>query len=320
VRSAGVTTSVRAARAARGFTIVELLLSLIMSLVIITSATAFAINSWETRRGWTLREGVDRNARFLGLAIARDAQEAGIDIESTPVFGTLGTFGDTLSIVSVPYEGNEPAPIYRFDPDDGAVTNPLQPGNVCGDKCLKFQKDDGTFDIDAGDVVRLQVGGERRLLMVTGTADAGTHFTMTYAELDRLMGRPAGLGDTLLIDRFGTAVQKVKVVAYWWDANSQQVYRAERFSTAGAPIGGVIADGVGDWQADLVFQGDVKAEAYDGFDTDSLNDGNRIVAVEINAKVLADRTDPSVNDGQRIYRYYTWRVAPRNLQYEKNRL
>lgn len=304
----------------RGFTIVELLISLLMALVIISSATAFAVTSWESRRSWTLREGVDRNARFLGLAIARDAAEAGIDIESTPVFGTLATFGDTLSIVSVPFEGDDPAPTYRLDPDDGGTTNPIAPGGICGNRCLKFEKANGTFDISAGDIVRFQVGGERRLLYVTGSADAGTHFTLEYAELSALMGRPAGLGDTLMIDRFGSAVQKVNLVSYWWDPGTKQVWRAERYTASGSPLGGVLADGIADWQASLVFQGDVEHDFYDGFDADSTNDGHRIVSVKVRAKVAADRTDPSVNGGNPVYRYYTWRVAPRNLQYEKNRL
>ena len=32
-----------------------------------------------------IREAIDRNARFVGMSIARDAQEAGIAMESTPL-------------------------------------------------------------------------------------------------------------------------------------------------------------------------------------------------------------------------------------------
>lgn len=45
----------------------------------------------QTRRGWTARESIDRGARFIGLALARDVQEAGIAMESTPTFASLGT-------------------------------------------------------------------------------------------------------------------------------------------------------------------------------------------------------------------------------------
>ena len=67
-------------RTRRGFTLVELLLSMTIALVVITGATSFSMNSWKTRRGWTVREGVDRGARFVGLSLARDVQEAGSSI------------------------------------------------------------------------------------------------------------------------------------------------------------------------------------------------------------------------------------------------
>lgn len=310
-----------ARRARRGFTIVELLISLTMSLVILSAATAFAVTSWEGRRGWTLREGVDRNARFIGMAISRDASEAGIEIESTPVFGTLGTFGDTISILSVPYEPLV-APTYRFDAMDGDTINPLPPGGNCGTTCLSFLKEDGAFDLQPGDLARLQIGGERRLLLITATNDlGGDNFSIQFLPVDFILSRPAGLDDSLRIDRFGTAIQKLKAVAYWYDPSKKAVMRAERFSpTSAAPIGELLADGVEEWEASLLFTGDVEHSYYNGADEDSTNDGHRIMAVKVRAKVMASRVDPAVNGGNPVYRWYEWRVAPRNLLYEKNRL
>ncbi len=305
----------------RGFTLVELLISLTMALVILSSATAFAMTSWQSRRGWTLREGVDRNARFIGMAINRDAAEAGIDIESTPVFGTLATFGDTVSIISVPYEPLV-APTYRFDAMNNDTVNPLPPGGNCGTTCLTFLKEDGTFNLQAGDLARLQVGGERRLLMITSTNDLGsTHFSIQFLPVSRILGRPAGLDDSLRIDRFGTAIQKLHAVAYWYDASTKSVMRSERLSSgSAAPIGEVLADDVEAWEASLIFIGGFEYPHYDGFDTDTANDGSRVLAVKVRAKVMASRTDPAVNNGQPVFRWYEWRVAPRNLMYEKNRL
>ncbi len=307
-------------RSRRGFTVVELLISLTMALIILSSATAFAMNSWQSRRGWTLKEGVDRNARFIGMALSRDAAEAGIDIESTPVFGTLGTWGDTLSILSVPFDPLV-APTYRFDAMDGGTDNPLPPGGNCGTYCLTFLKEGGTFNLAAGDLARLQIGGERRLLMITNTADLGTHFSVEFLPATRLLGREAGLNDSVLVDRFGTAIQKLHAVAYWYDPGMKSVMRAERLSpTSGMPLGEVLADGVEAWEASLIFQGDIEHSQYDGFDPDTTNDGHRILAVKVRAKVMAQRTDPSVNNGNPVFRWYEWRVAPRNLMYEKNRL
>jgi len=304
----------------RGFTIVELLISLTMALVILSSATAFAVTSWESRRGWTIKEGVDRNARFIGMAVGRDAAEAGIEIESTPVFGSLGTWGDTISILSVPYEPLV-APTYTFDAMDGGTINPLPPGGNCGTYCLSFVKQDGTFNLVAGDLARLQVNGERRLLMITGVNDLGANFSINFLPVERLLGRPAGLSDSLRVDRFGTAIQKLRAVTYWYDGASKTVYRSDRLNSGnGSPIGEALADGVEAWEASLIFTGDFEYPNYNGTDTDTANDGSRVMAVKLRAKVMAARTDPAVNGGNPVYRYYEWRVAPRNLMYEKNRL
>lgn len=303
-----------------GFTIVELLISLIMSLVILSSATAFALNSWQSRRSWTLREGVDRSARFIGMAVSRDASEAGVDIESTPVFGTLGTWGDTLSILSVPFDPAV-APTYRFDAMNNDTINPLPPGGNCGTYCLSFLKENGKFDLGAGDLARLQVGGERRLLLITRSNDLGTHFSVEFLPVSRILGREASLSDSLRIDRFGTAIQKLKAVAYWYDPSTKSVMRGERFSAASAqPIGEVLADGVESWEANLIFEGGIEGSNYNGFDSDTTNNAHQVVAVKVRAKVMAQRVDPAVNGGQPVFRWYEWRVAPRNLMYEKNRL
>jgi len=309
-----------ARRERRGFTIVELLISLTMALVILSSATAFAVTSWESRRGWTLKEGVDRNARFIGMAVGRDAAEAGIEIESTPVFGTLGTWGDTISILSVPFEPLV-APTYTFDAMDGDTVNPLPPGGNCGTYCLSFVKQNGTFNLEPGDLARLQVNGERRLLMITGVNDLGANFSIEFLPVERLLSRPAGLSDSLRLDRFGTAIQKLRAVTYWYDAPSKTVYRSDRLNSGdGSPIGEQLADGVEEWEASLIFTGDVEYPNYNGTDADTANDGSRIMAVKLRAKVQAARTDPAVNGGSPVFRWYEWRVAPRNLMYEKNRL
>lgn len=313
------TLSFDAAR--RGFTIVELLVALVMGVIILSAATKFAVSSWQGRRSWTLRESVDRNARFLGIAIARDAAEAGVSIESTPVFGTLGTFTDTISILSVPFEPNE-APVYRFDAMDGDTINPLPPGGNCGSTCLSFLKHDGTFDLQAGDLARLQIGGERRLLLLTAVNDlGGANFSVEFLPVTSLLGRPAGLDDSLPIDRYGTAIQKLRAVTYWHDPTAKAVFRSERLNpTTGRPVGQQLADGVEAWEARLLFEDGFEAPRYDGMDTDSLNDAHRILGVKVRAKVMASRTDPAVNGGAPVYRWYEWRAAPRNLLYEKNRL
>jgi hypothetical protein len=51
-------------------------------------------------------------------------------------------------------------------------------------------------------------------------------------------------------------------------------------------------------------------------DADTTNDGNDITGTKLRAKIRSTKSDPSVNGGAPIARWYEWRVAPRNLLYE----
>ncbi|MEP6834709.1 MAG: prepilin-type N-terminal cleavage/methylation domain-containing protein [Gemmatimonas sp.] len=310
-------TSLRV-RARKGFTLVELLLSMTVSMVIITSATGFALTSWKSRRGWTIHEAIDRNARFVGMSLSRDAQEAGIGIESTPVFASVAGFGDTLSILSVPYEPNE-SPVYSIYNDGGA--SPTYPiGGNCGTTCIEFNKSGGTYILAAGDMARLQVGSERRLLLITSVTDNGSRFRVLFKDQNWLLGRQSALSDSLLLTRSGSSIQKLKAVVYYHNSNTHSLMRADRFTTTGEPIGSVIATNVQSFDASLLFVGNFEHQSYDGFDSDTTNNGNKIIGVKVRANIKADHTDPGVNNGQLVTRWYEWSVAPRNLLYEKNRI
>lgn len=299
-----------------GFTLVELLLSMTIALVVITGATSFSVGSWKTRRGWTVREGVDRNARFVGLSLARDVQEAGIAIESTPTFASLGSFGDTLSILSVPYTPNE-APVYTIY-NDGDTLPTYPPGGNCGATCVEFMTG-GSLQLSSGDLARLQVGTTRRLLLLQSVTDQGNgRFRAQFLNVKRLLGRDAGL-DSLLLSRSGTTLQKVNAVVYWRDASTKTLYRASTLSASGQPLGQVMAGNVENFKTSLLFINNSESPSYNGLDADTLNDGNDIIGTRVRAQIKSDRADPGVNGGQPVLRWYEWKVAPRNLLYEKNR-
>ncbi|MEO7996138.1 MAG: prepilin-type N-terminal cleavage/methylation domain-containing protein [Gemmatimonadaceae bacterium] len=317
-KRAGIRAGRRVKRARAGFTLVELLLSMTISMVIITSATGFALTSWQSRRGWTIREAIDRNARFVGMSLARDAQEAGIGIESTPVFASVAGFGDTLSILAVPYTPDE-SPVYSIY-DDGGASPDYPMGGNCGATCIEFNKFGGTYVLAAGDMARLQVGSERRLLLITSVVDHGSRFQVYFNPQNWLLGRQSGLSDSLLLSRSASSIQKLKATLYYFDAGTNTLMRADRFTLSGAPIGAVLATNVVSWSAALTFVGGHVHQSYDGFDSDTTNNGNKIIGVKLRAQLKADRIDPGVNGGQLVTRSYEWNIAPRNLLYEKNRL
>jgi type II secretory pathway pseudopilin PulG len=305
-------------RARRGFSLTEVLISLTLAMVVVSSATAFAVQSWQTRRGWTVRETVDRDARFVGLSIARDVQEAGVAITSTPVFASMDTYGDTLSVLSVPYQPTE-APVYPIY-NDGDTLPTYPPGGTCGATCIDFQKVGGTYALAAGDLVRLQVANTRRLLLLTSVQNgAGNLFRVQFLPVSRLVNRPSGL-DSLLLMRSGTTIQKLNVVMYYRDLGTNQLMRANSLNSLGQPVGAVMASNVEAFTGRLLFTNGSEAPTYNGLDADTLNDGNDLIGAKIRAKIRSFRSDPAVNNGQPVARWYEWRVAPRNLLYEKNRM
>ncbi len=307
----------RSRRNRAGFTLVEMLMSMTIGIVVITAAASFSMRSWQTRRGWTVRETVDRNARFVGMSLARDAQEAGVAIESTPTFGTLGSFGDTLSILSVPFTTVE-APVYPIF-DDGDTLPNYPPGGNCGTNCIEFNRINGAYTLQPGDLARLQIGTTRRLLYLTSVAgSAGGRFQVQFLPMQRLLGRAAGI-DSVLLTRSGTTIQKLKAVVYWRDVSTNTLMRAEQLNSSAAPIGKPLASGAMDFRTSLLFKGNRESPGYSGLDTDTLNDGNDIIGVRIRSKIQSDRSDPTVNNGYPVYKWYDWKVAPRNLMYEKNR-
>lgn len=136
--------------------------------------------------------------------------------------------------------------------------------------------------------------------------------------MQRLLGRSAGL-DSILLSRSGTTIQKLKAVVYWRDVSSNTLMRAEEFDASAAPIGRAMATGAMEFRTSLLFIGNREAPGYSGLDTDTLNDGNDIIGVRVRSKIQSDKRDPTVNNGNPMFRVYDWRVAPRNLMYEKNR-
>jgi len=308
----------------RGFSLPELLIALAVGMVVIVAGADFAVRTFKSRRGWTVREGVDRNARFVGLSLQRDAASTGVAIESAPTFATINTAGDTLSILSVPrmtWTGTDSieAPVYPLY-DDGGPGTTYPPGGNCGATCLEFTLNGQPLNIRTGDLVHLRIGTVRRLLLVTGSTNMGgaLRFRITFLDVPALVGRPSGLSNVLLL-RAGTSMQQVRAVLYWRDAATNQLLRADRFSVNGAPEGSVVSRDVAAFTPRLQFLDGEEAPTFNGVDADSTNDGDDIIGLRVRAQLRAERTDAAVNGGTLVQRWYEWRMAPRNLLYEKNR-
>lgn len=299
-----------------GFTLVELLISLVVGLVLVAASLSFAVSTFRGAEGNKLREEVYRNGRFIGMSLQRDVQSAGVGIESQMTFGTLNTFNDTLVIYAVPWEP-QMAPAHSIRPPFG-FTNPLPPGGTCGALCIDLEYDsDGGYDLQPGDLARLQVNTERRLLLIDGVRDMGTYFQVSFLGGTSILNYDAAFAGGLQLDGFTTTIQELHPVVYFVEDST--LFRAQSFNTSGVLQPSPMAYGVIDWDTWLIFEdGDVLTAANTG-DADTTNDFDDLLGVRITATLATNRADLRVNDGGLFTRDFEWRIMPRNLMYERNR-
>ena len=301
----------------QGFTLIEILISLTVGIIVLSGALSFAVGLWRNLEGNEVREDVYRDARYLEMSFERDFQGTGVGLVSTVSFGSLAVWGDTVVILRVPFMPTE-SPPYDLDPPAG-VNNPLDPGGTCGARCLNLEKAaDGTFDIEVGDLARLQVNDTRRLILVQSMVDYGATVAIGFTDTPAIVHYAAGLSGGLLLDRFSSFVQKVGPVIYYLDGT--ELKRAETLNMDGTPAGETVAYGVQSFDVKLMFVDGDEADAANAGDSDTTNDFDDIVGVRITAVIGADRIHPAVNQGNLFTRTYEWLFSPRNLLYERNRI
>lgn len=303
-----------------GFTLVELLIALTVGLILVLASLTFAISTFQGAEGNKLREEIYRSSRFIGMSLQRDVQRAGVGIESKADFGTLSTFSDTVVILSVPWTPQF-ASVHDLVPPVPLIPpgiNPLLPGGTCGLRCLDLAYDaGGGFDLQPGDIARLQVNAERRLLLITGVRDIGTRFQVDFLAGSEILHHAAGLSGGLQLDRYGTTVQELSPIVYF--EQDSILYRAQSFDSTGALQPSPMAYGVVEWDAWLIFTDMDVATAADPTDADVTNDFDDLLGVRIATTLATNRMDIRVNDGLPFTRAYEWRIMPRNLMYERNR-
>jgi hypothetical protein len=302
-----------------GFTVIELIIAMVVGVVVFMSATGILLATFRAQAGSDMREEIARNARFLGEALQRDLSEAGVDLRSTPTFGSVDVRNDTISALSVPFDPDE-APVYRIAPPAGSP-NPLPAGGTCAAACIAVVSDSAgkPVRLQAGDVAKLQVNNVRHLIVVTGVAAAGPDtFRISFLNADSLLHRPAAFAGGLLLDRAGTSIQRLAVAVYWRD-NSGRLLRATSFNVNGTLRGEVLFEGVTSFQASVIFLDGDELTSVSGTDTDQTNNYDQIASIRVQGTLASSTTNPHVNGGLPAQRQFSWRFSPRNLRYERAR-
>ena len=301
-----------------GFTLIELLISLVISVVVMGASLSFAMAAFRGSEANSLREEVYRNARFIGMALERDIQTTGVGIVSEIRFGTLSTFNDTLVILHVPWTPTNAFPYVIDEAEASGSNNPLDPGGTCGTNCIDLIKGPGnTFDLVPGDIARLQVNAERRMILVTDVRSMGNTVELTFAAAPTLLHYESALSGGLLLDRSSTTVQKLQPVVYW--VENEILYRSDQLDASGNLIGSPLAYDVKAWDAKMIFIDLDEADEGNPYDTDPTNDFDDILGVRLTATLGTVRADTRVAGGELYTRDYEWKFLPRNLMYERNR-
>jgi hypothetical protein len=221
--------------------------------------------------------------------------------------------GGNDGALAVPWEPTL-APAYSI-----SAAGPIAAGTgTCGALCIDFQKISGAFDLAPGDLARLQVNQERRLLMITGVRDMGSTFQITFLGGTTFLNYAAAFAGGLTLDAVTTTVQKLRPVVYF-TGNDSTLYRVQSFDASGVMEASPMAYGVVAWDTQLVFTDLDVADAANPTDGDVSNDYDDLLGVRITTTLSTNRADLRVNDGQLFTRDYEWRIMPRNLMYERNR-
>ncbi len=303
----------------RGFTLIEMLLALVIGLVVLSAALSFVATTYRTAGGNEVREEVHRNARFIGMSLERDFQTTGVGITSSPAFGTLGLWNDTIVILHVPFDPIESA-IYNLVPAS-CPSSPLPAGGTCGANCINVQRII-PFGIKVGDLAQINVNGVRRLIVVSTVTDVGSSMQLQFITADSLLHLPAGITGppaTLLTCPVGTFAQRLIPILYWRDSQ-KRLWRAEALKLDGKPDGVIIAYGVDSLKSTLMFLDGTQAAVVNRNGALPNQTFDNVVGLRVEAVLAAEKADPRLNQGQLYTRRYLWRFAPRNLMWQRNQI
>jgi prepilin-type N-terminal cleavage/methylation domain-containing protein len=306
-----------------GFTLIEMLIALAVGLIVASAALSFVGTTYRTQGGDEVREEVYRSARYVGMSLERDMQLSGVALVSTPSFGTLSAWNDTVVILRVPFDPTE-APLHALvAPTDPPPT--LLPGQgTCGPRCVNLEIAGDTVDLKVGDLARLQVSAARRLILVESVVNQGKGkkgkaiVAVTFTQHDSLLHQPAGLSGGLLLSWSATSVQRLAPIMYYRDG--ARLMRAERLKLDGSMDSEVLAYGVQAFDVWLQFLDGHEATQADPTGAAPASGYDDVTGARIQATFAAGRPDPRLNQGELFTRSYQWRFTPRNLLWQRNNL
>lgn len=314
-------TRLQPGRRERGFTLVELLMAITISSLVVGAALSMFESYMKNERATAIRTEVHSNARYAVDMITRDLLEAGEGLDPTAPFGVVAT-RDASS--------GDPDSLYVVRADmDTPVHQVLAPtGDPTAEVLLNITCADSVLDIGAGDVLYLARGPARGLAIVNSVTRNETGVSCPPPDPADDIGHvalavTAADGGThgwpLAANQAGAAAMQVHAAVYFISTAGPTpvLIRATRYES-GRWVGPPIAEGIVDFQTQLVFvDRDVATEASSS-DGDVTNDYDDINTVRVFLAARAWRTDRYLVGGGVYEREYSVRATPRNPLYARN--
>ena len=281
-------------------TLIEIMIAMVVGVIVMGAAMSFTITTFRGVESTNLREDVFRTGRFIGSSLERDAASAGVAIRSQTRFGTLLAQGDTLVIVSVPYDTCQSPPAASAAPGIAPVysmptgtATPATPGPGELRHLLRRRQGRGHWrhaavrrrQHDPDERGQRAAVPQRHRRSGTWAADAtrSPSRPATRSSCTRQAGRGRSRARrTCSSLPAATTFQKITPVMYYRDAQNR-IIRSTGLTTGGAPIGEVVAENVLNWNVWLFFEDGDSARVADPTDGDATNDYDDLSSVKVMA-------------------------------------
>jgi prepilin-type N-terminal cleavage/methylation domain-containing protein len=304
-----------------GFTIVELLVVMLISGLVISSAVGLLKTVRSTSRTERLVVDVQDNARYALSMLTRDLTEAGQGMDPSVRFGVVAV-GDGGA------GNNDTLYILFADPGTPVHAVEVPPGNVKQKVDVRITCSDPVTDIQDGDFVYLASGSARGVAHVSqvtrnnngATCSGDPNEIIGLVKLNVSAVDSENHGWAFEANEAGAALERVNAAVYFvddTDPTSPTLNRATEYD--GNWVDMPIADMISEFRVELIFADGDELALADSGDGDSTNDFDDINTVRLHLRGSARRTDKDLAGGARVYRDYTMSVSPRNQLYTRNR-
>jgi prepilin-type N-terminal cleavage/methylation domain-containing protein len=304
-----------------GFTIVELLVVMLISGLVLSSAIGLLKTVRSSSRTERLVVDVQDNARYAISMLTRDLMEAGQGMDPSAGFGVVAV-GDGGA------GKNDTLFILFADPGTPIHAVEAPPGNPKTKVRVRITCADPVTDIEDGDFVYLASGSARGVAHVSQVSQTNNGATcggdpneiIGTAILDVSAVDSEEHGWVLEANEAGAALERVNAAVYFVDDSDPThptLNRATEYD--GDWVVMPIADMISEFRVELIFADGDELALADSGDGDLTNDFDDINTVRLHLRGSARRADKDLAGGHRVDRDYTMSVTPRNQLYTRNR-